>query len=165
MTRKETLQIFLSLVGMKITNFKILTKIVQYIWVQKYWYQIWNTWFSNLSGCTAHVLPFDSQMKPITINLTEAPPSSGSLLECWFSCLFIIVLCLIWPKSPVSEVSFYLCILPGPILVITEYCCYGDLLNFLRRKREFFLNSQAGDGYYCNISNQMKPTRFVCVWI
>ncbi|XP_030068873.1 macrophage colony-stimulating factor 1 receptor [Microcaecilia unicolor] len=24
----------------------------------------------------------------------------------------------------------------GPILVITEYCCYGDLLNFLRRKAE-----------------------------
>uniref|UniRef100_UPI00325C343F Macrophage colony-stimulating factor 1 receptor,CSF1R n=1 Tax=Homo sapiens TaxID=9606 RepID=UPI00325C343F len=23
----------------------------------------------------------------------------------------------------------------GPVLVITEYCCYGDLLNFLRRKR------------------------------
>lgn len=29
---------------------------------------------------------------------------------------------------------------PGPVLVITEYCCHGDLLNFLRNKAENFLN-------------------------
>ncbi|XP_030649990.1 macrophage colony-stimulating factor 1 receptor [Chanos chanos] len=28
----------------------------------------------------------------------------------------------------------------GPVLVITEYCCHGDLLNFLRCKAETFLN-------------------------
>lgn len=28
----------------------------------------------------------------------------------------------------------------GPVLVITEYCCHGDLLNFLRSKAENFLN-------------------------
>ncbi|XP_054461281.1 KIT proto-oncogene, receptor tyrosine kinase b [Anoplopoma fimbria] len=50
------------------------------------------------------------------------------------------------------------CTVGGPILVITEYCCYGDLLNFLRRKREVFLNSQVGDGYYRNVSNQTGPT-------
>ncbi|XP_045902877.1 KIT proto-oncogene, receptor tyrosine kinase b isoform X2 [Micropterus dolomieu] len=50
------------------------------------------------------------------------------------------------------------CTVGGPILVITEYCCYGDLLNFLRRKRVSFLNSQVGDGYYRNISNQTEPT-------
>lgn len=65
--------------------------------------------------------------------------------------------------------------LPGPILVITEYCCYGDLLNFLRRKREFFLNSQVGDGFYRNVSKQSEPVRCVrqlyevqstaCVWL
>ncbi|XP_056266019.1 KIT proto-oncogene, receptor tyrosine kinase b isoform X2 [Pseudoliparis swirei] len=49
------------------------------------------------------------------------------------------------------------CTVGGPILVITEYCCYGDLLNFLRRKREAFLNSQVGDGYYRNMSNQKEP--------
>ncbi|KAI5259610.1 macrophage colony-stimulating factor 1 receptor [Manis pentadactyla] len=27
----------------------------------------------------------------------------------------------------------------GPVLVITEYCCYGDLLNFLRRQAEAML--------------------------
>uniref|UniRef100_A0A8C6P2D8 receptor protein-tyrosine kinase n=1 Tax=Nothobranchius furzeri TaxID=105023 RepID=A0A8C6P2D8_NOTFU len=53
------------------------------------------------------------------------------------------------------------CTVGGPILVITEYCCYGDLLNFLRRKRQSFLNSQVGDGYYRNISNQTEPTRGV----
>ncbi|XP_061592074.1 KIT proto-oncogene, receptor tyrosine kinase b [Cololabis saira] len=51
------------------------------------------------------------------------------------------------------------CTVGGPILVITEYCCYGDLLNFLRRKRESFLNSQVGDGYYRNVSSQMETTR------
>uniref|UniRef100_A0A665T4Q8 receptor protein-tyrosine kinase n=1 Tax=Echeneis naucrates TaxID=173247 RepID=A0A665T4Q8_ECHNA len=50
------------------------------------------------------------------------------------------------------------CTIGGPILVITEYCCYGDLLNFLRRKRNAFLNSQVGDGYYRNVLNQTEPT-------
>uniref|UniRef100_A0A669E9R5 receptor protein-tyrosine kinase n=1 Tax=Oreochromis niloticus TaxID=8128 RepID=A0A669E9R5_ORENI len=50
------------------------------------------------------------------------------------------------------------CTVGGPILVITEYCCYGDLLNFLRRKRESFLNSRAGDGYYHNVSNPTEST-------
>ncbi|XP_015244077.1 PREDICTED: mast/stem cell growth factor receptor kita-like isoform X1 [Cyprinodon variegatus] len=50
------------------------------------------------------------------------------------------------------------CTVGGPILVITEYCCYGDLLNFLRRKRESFLSSQDGDGYYRNVSKQSEPT-------
>lgn len=58
--------------------------------------------------------------------------------------------------------GFCPCFLPGPILVITEYCCYGDLLNFLRRKRESFLNSRAGDGYYHNVSNPTESTRCVC---
>ncbi|KAJ7326705.1 hypothetical protein JRQ81_016464 [Phrynocephalus forsythii] len=31
------------------------------------------------------------------------------------------------------------CTVGGPTLVITEYCCYGDLLNFLRRKRDSFV--------------------------
>lgn len=29
---------------------------------------------------------------------------------------------------------------PGPVLVITEYCSLGDLLNFLRHKAETFVN-------------------------
>nr|XP_057925311.1 KIT proto-oncogene, receptor tyrosine kinase b isoform X2 [Doryrhamphus excisus] len=53
------------------------------------------------------------------------------------------------------------CTVGGPILVITEYCCYGDLLNFLRRKRESFLISQIGDSYYRNVSKHTQPTREV----
>lgn len=53
------------------------------------------------------------------------------------------------------------CTVGGPILVITEYCCYGDLLNFLRRKRQSFLNAQISDGYYRNIFNQSEPMREV----
>lgn len=80
-------------------------------------------------------------------------------------CLFIIVMLLYCHHSQnhARELSFYLRIFPGPVLVITEYCCYGDLLNFLRRKRESFLNPKAGDSDYCNISNQLKATRYACV--
>nr|XP_019595742.1 PREDICTED: mast/stem cell growth factor receptor Kit isoform X5 [Rhinolophus sinicus] len=37
------------------------------------------------------------------------------------------------------------CTVGGPTLVITEYCCYGDLLNFLRRKRDSFICSKQED--------------------
>ncbi|KAM4603403.1 KIT proto-oncogene, receptor tyrosine kinase b isoform 2-T2 [Polymixia lowei] len=53
------------------------------------------------------------------------------------------------------------CTVGGPTLVITEYCCYGDLLNFLRRKREPFLSAQTGDGYYRNVLNHREPAREV----
>lgn len=54
----------------------------------------------------------------------------------------------------------------GPVLVITEYCCYGDLLNFLRRKAEAMLgpslsvgqDPQAGAGYK-NIHLEKKYVR------
>lgn len=35
----------------------------------------------------------------------------------------------------------------GPTLVITEYCCFGDLLNFLRRKRESFSTCELKENY------------------
>uniref|UniRef100_A0A672IR01 receptor protein-tyrosine kinase n=1 Tax=Salarias fasciatus TaxID=181472 RepID=A0A672IR01_SALFA len=40
------------------------------------------------------------------------------------------------------------CTVGGPTLVITEYCCFGDLLNFLRRKRESFICVQLEKDYY-----------------
>uniref|UniRef100_A0A8D1C3Z0 Macrophage colony-stimulating factor 1 receptor n=1 Tax=Sus scrofa TaxID=9823 RepID=A0A8D1C3Z0_PIG len=54
----------------------------------------------------------------------------------------------------------------GPVLVITEYCCYGDLLNFLRRKAEAMLgpglnpgqSPEPGPGYK-NIPLEKKYTR------
>ncbi|XP_013856685.1 mast/stem cell growth factor receptor Kit, partial [Austrofundulus limnaeus] len=40
-------------------------------------------------------------------------------------------------------------------LVITEYCCFGDLLNFLRRKRDSFICCEPErDYYYQNILQQ-----------
>uniref|UniRef100_A0A4W4GUN6 receptor protein-tyrosine kinase n=1 Tax=Electrophorus electricus TaxID=8005 RepID=A0A4W4GUN6_ELEEL len=39
------------------------------------------------------------------------------------------------------------CTVGGPTLVITEYCCFGDLLNFLRRKRDSFCCSRLGEDY------------------
>ncbi|CAN9500996.1 unnamed protein product [Ophioblennius macclurei] len=47
------------------------------------------------------------------------------------------------------------CTVGGPTLVITEYCCFGDLLNFLRRKRESFICVQLEkDYYYRNVMQQ-----------
>ncbi|XP_035270503.1 mast/stem cell growth factor receptor kita isoform X1 [Anguilla rostrata] len=49
------------------------------------------------------------------------------------------------------------CTVGGPTLVITEYCCFGDLLNFVRRKRDMFLCSKLGeDRYYKNILIQRE---------
>ncbi|KAK2835865.1 hypothetical protein Q5P01_016349 [Channa striata] len=45
------------------------------------------------------------------------------------------------------------CTVGGPTLVITEYCCFGDLLNFLRRKRESFICFKLEeDHYYRNVT-------------
>lgn len=59
---------------------------------------------------------------------------------------------------------YYYCLLPtpGPVLVITEYCCYGDLLNFLRRKAEAMLGlsqEPEGDISYKNIHLEKKYLR------
>uniref|UniRef100_A0A8B9RJX0 receptor protein-tyrosine kinase n=1 Tax=Astyanax mexicanus TaxID=7994 RepID=A0A8B9RJX0_ASTMX len=52
------------------------------------------------------------------------------------------------------------CTVGGPTLVITEYCCFGDLLNFLRRKREsFFCSSLGEDCYYRNVMLQPDEGR------
>uniref|UniRef100_A0A8D0LBG2 Mast/stem cell growth factor receptor n=1 Tax=Sphenodon punctatus TaxID=8508 RepID=A0A8D0LBG2_SPHPU len=54
------------------------------------------------------------------------------------------------------------CTIGGPTLVITEYCCYGDLLNFLRRKRNSFIwpkhDEQAETAVYKNLLHQKEPT-------
>ncbi|KAJ8372631.1 hypothetical protein AAFF_G00280470 [Aldrovandia affinis] len=49
------------------------------------------------------------------------------------------------------------CTVGGPTLVITEYCCFGDLLNFLRQHREAFLTAEMGDGFYRNITPLREP--------
>ncbi|XP_045139995.1 mast/stem cell growth factor receptor Kit [Echinops telfairi] len=54
------------------------------------------------------------------------------------------------------------CTVGGPTLVITEYCCYGDLLNFLRRKRDSFIcakqEDQAEAALYKNLLHSKDPT-------
>ncbi|XP_043369742.1 mast/stem cell growth factor receptor Kit isoform X5 [Dermochelys coriacea] len=53
------------------------------------------------------------------------------------------------------------CTVGGPTLVITEYCCYGDLLNFLRRKRDSFIcpkhDEYAETAVYENLLHQKGP--------
>lgn len=55
---------------------------------------------------------------------------------------------------------------PGPVLVITEYCSLGDLLNFLRQKAETFVNLvmnipdiMENSNDYKNICNQKQFIR------
>ncbi|XP_053433895.1 mast/stem cell growth factor receptor Kit isoform X1 [Nycticebus coucang] len=54
------------------------------------------------------------------------------------------------------------CTIGGPTLVITEYCCYGDLLNFLRRKRDSFICSKQEDhaeaALYKNLLHSKEST-------
>ncbi|XP_015717845.1 mast/stem cell growth factor receptor Kit isoform X1 [Coturnix japonica] len=54
------------------------------------------------------------------------------------------------------------CTIGGPTLVITEYCCYGDLLNFLRRKRDSFIcpkhEEHTEAAVYENLLHQTEPT-------
>ncbi|XP_004686622.1 PREDICTED: macrophage colony-stimulating factor 1 receptor [Condylura cristata] len=44
----------------------------------------------------------------------------------------------------------------GPVLVITEYCCYGDLLNFLRRKAEAMLGPSLSLGPEAEVTTGYK---------
>ncbi|XP_042195844.1 macrophage colony-stimulating factor 1 receptor isoform X1 [Callorhinchus milii] len=45
------------------------------------------------------------------------------------------------------------CTQGGPVLVITEYCCYGDLLNYLKHRAE-----------YLTSSSQCSDYRNLCMW-
>uniref|UniRef100_A0A672M2N3 Mast/stem cell growth factor receptor Kit n=1 Tax=Sinocyclocheilus grahami TaxID=75366 RepID=A0A672M2N3_SINGR len=61
------------------------------------------------------------------------------------------------------------CTIGGPTLVITEYCCFGDLLNFLRRRREsFYFTTLGEDSYYRNLSSCLiySPFHFfLCLFL
>ncbi|XP_041048867.1 mast/stem cell growth factor receptor Kit-like [Carcharodon carcharias] len=48
------------------------------------------------------------------------------------------------------------CTLGGPVLVITEYCCYGDLLNFLKNKAQYLSCSDALNNYK-NLCHNKRP--------
>uniref|UniRef100_A0A8C1RIT1 receptor protein-tyrosine kinase n=1 Tax=Cyprinus carpio TaxID=7962 RepID=A0A8C1RIT1_CYPCA len=48
------------------------------------------------------------------------------------------------------------CTQGGPMLLITEYCCQGDLLNFLRQRAETFVNNVLGVQSFPENSNLYK---------
>ncbi|XP_009293978.1 macrophage colony-stimulating factor 1 receptor 1 isoform X1 [Danio rerio] len=48
------------------------------------------------------------------------------------------------------------CTQGGPMLMITEYCCHGDLLNFLRQRVETFVNTVLGVQSFAEDSNLYK---------
>ncbi|OCT99505.1 hypothetical protein XELAEV_18005287mg [Xenopus laevis] len=51
------------------------------------------------------------------------------------------------------------CTVGGPTLVITEYCCYGDLLNYLRRKRDSFICPKFEDNSEAALYKNLLNTR------
>uniref|UniRef100_A0A8C4JGX0 receptor protein-tyrosine kinase n=1 Tax=Dromaius novaehollandiae TaxID=8790 RepID=A0A8C4JGX0_DRONO len=66
------------------------------------------------------------------------------------------------------------CTVSGPIYLIFEYCCYGDLLNYLRSKREKFhwtltdIFKQHNFSFYHNIHldrNSRKPMENLYSWL
>ncbi|XP_069487748.1 mast/stem cell growth factor receptor Kit [Ambystoma mexicanum] len=55
------------------------------------------------------------------------------------------------------------CTVGGPTLVITEYCCYGDLLNYLRRKRDSFICPKIEDlAEMALYKNLLNPKELLC---
>lgn len=46
---------------------------------------------------------------------------------------------------------------PGPLMVVVEYCKYGNLSNFLRAKREFFLPYRVSKTYPGPQRNAFQP--------
>lgn len=67
------------------------------------------------------------------VNLLGACTYGGQQASC-----ISPVLCLVITRG--SRVITRSVSSPGPVLVITEYCSLGDLLNFLRQKAETFVN-------------------------
>lgn len=55
-------------------------------------------------------------------------------LDCAFS-LYEPLIRLACRLTPMHNLLF-----PGPIYIITEYCFYGDLVNYLHKNRENFLS-------------------------
>ncbi|XP_050949189.1 macrophage colony-stimulating factor 1 receptor isoform X3 [Labeo rohita] len=60
------------------------------------------------------------------------------------------------------------CTQEGPMLMITEYCCHGDLLNFLRQRAETFVNNVLGvqsfpvdSNLYKNVSVQQNHSTWM----
>uniref|UniRef100_A0AAR2K557 receptor protein-tyrosine kinase n=1 Tax=Pygocentrus nattereri TaxID=42514 RepID=A0AAR2K557_PYGNA len=51
------------------------------------------------------------------------------------------------------------CTQGGPVLLITEYCCHGDLLNFLRRRAELFFSSVLQEPGSPNIYKNLSDHR------
>lgn len=79
------------------------------------------------------------------VNLLGACTYGGQSAPCICSVLFLIngnILesCVFKPPSCLKRVLTLGASPPGPVLVITEYCSLGDLLNFLRQKAETFVN-------------------------
>uniref|UniRef100_A0A671NPK4 receptor protein-tyrosine kinase n=1 Tax=Sinocyclocheilus anshuiensis TaxID=1608454 RepID=A0A671NPK4_9TELE len=63
------------------------------------------------------------------------------------------------------------CTQGGPMLMITEYCCHGDLLNFLRQRAETFVNNVLGvqsfpenSNLYKNVAVQKNHSTGYCVF-
>lgn len=55
------------------------------------------------------------------------------------------------------------CTIGGPTLIITEYCCYGDLLNYLRRKRDSFICPKLEDHVEIALyKNLLSPKDLLC---
>uniref|UniRef100_A0A8C1BHJ6 receptor protein-tyrosine kinase n=1 Tax=Cyprinus carpio carpio TaxID=630221 RepID=A0A8C1BHJ6_CYPCA len=63
------------------------------------------------------------------------------------------------------------CTQGGPMLLITEYCCQGDLLNFLRQRAETFVNNVLGvqsfpenSNLYKNVAVQKEIISLFQIW-
>lgn len=76
-------------------------------------------------------LLFGSSYSHNLINWNVLTPSNLHVLDLIFCCL--------WELSFLKDALFCF-ISSGPIYIITEYCFYGDLVNYLHKNRDNFLS-------------------------
>uniref|UniRef100_A0A6I8PLI8 receptor protein-tyrosine kinase n=1 Tax=Takifugu rubripes TaxID=31033 RepID=A0A6I8PLI8_TAKRU len=91
--------------------------------------------FGKVVEATAYGLANEDSMMTVAVKMLKSSAHSTEK-EALMSELKV----LIYLGNHINIVNLLgACTVGGPTLVITEYCCFGDLLNFLRRKRESFI--------------------------
>uniref|UniRef100_A0A674NV80 receptor protein-tyrosine kinase n=1 Tax=Takifugu rubripes TaxID=31033 RepID=A0A674NV80_TAKRU len=109
--------------------------------------------FGKVVEATAYGLANEDSMMTVAVKMLKSSAHSTEK-EALMSELKV----LIYLGNHINIVNLLgACTVGGPTLVITEYCCFGDLLNFLRRKRESFICFKLEeDCHYRNIMLQRE---------
>ena len=135
---------------------------------KRHWCQSWKssvTWETTWTLSTCWEPALLEVRKPCCPQLSLK--ACGVKRELFFVVVVVVVVVPLFQQITLLFAKSHLSLSAGPTLVITEYCCFGDLLNFLRRKRESFMCFKPEeDCYYHNVMPQRDAAGsgsfFVC---